>query len=177
MKTSNGVKIAIFSDSHDNLPNLKKALNFCEKNKITTIIHCGDLCQLTGLIEIWPKKLDASIHFVYGNADYIDDINQHAKTFKIFKIYGQTGIITLENKKIAFTHYLTKAKKLGETQKYDYVFYGHDHRPWEQIMGKTRLVNPGNLAGTFYKATFAILDLEKNKLELIILEEYKPRTF
>jgi len=164
------MKIAIFSDSHDNLPNLKKALNFCEKNKITTIIHCGDLCQLISLINSWPKKLDAKIHFTYGNADYVDDINQQAKTFKSFKIYGQIGEITLENKKIAFTHHSTKAKELGETQKYDYIFYGHDHRPWEQTVGKTKLVNPGTLAGMFYKASFAVLDLEKNKLELIILE-------
>jgi len=164
------MKIAILSDSHDNLPNLKKALNFCKKNRITTIIHCGDLCQLISLISSWPEKLDAKVHFTYGNADYVDDINQQVKNFKFFKIYGQIGTITLENKKIAFTHHLIKAKELGETQKYDYVFYGHDHKPWEQSIGKTKLVNPGTLAGMFYKATFAILDLEKNKLDLIILE-------
>ena len=164
------MKIAIFADSHDNHPNLKKALDFCEKNKVTTIIHCGDLCQLISLISSWPKKLDAKVHFTHGNADYVDDINQQAKAFKIFKIYGQIGTITLENKKIAFTHHSTKAKELGETQKYDYIFYGHDHKPWEQTIGRTKLINPGTLAGMFYKATFAVLDLEKNKLELIILE-------
>ena len=52
----------------------------------------------------------------------------------------------------------------------DNIFYGHNHKPWEQTMGKTKLVNPGTLAGMFYKASFAVLDLEKSKLELIILE-------
>ena len=164
------MKIAILSDSHDNLPNLKKALGFCQKNKINIIIHCGDLCQLTSLIESWPNKLEAKVHFTYGNADYVDDINQQAKAFRNLKIYGQIGTITLENKKIAFTHHTEKARKLGKTQEYDYIFYGHDHKPWEQTKGKTKLVNPGTLAGMFYKATFAILDLEKNELSLKILE-------
>jgi predicted phosphodiesterase len=32
------------------------------------------------------------------------------------------------------------------------------------------LVNPGNLAGMFYKATFAIYETKTDKLELKILE-------
>jgi len=162
------MKIAIFSDSHDNVPNLEKALSYCQAEKINTVIHCGDLCKIISLIEAWPKNLEAKIHFVYGNADISEELNQ--KIFPQLKIYGQIGMIFLENKKIAFTHYLEKAEKIAEKQEYDYIFYGHSHKPWEKTIGKTKLVNPGNLAGTFYKPTFAVLDLEKNELSLKILE-------
>ncbi|MDD4996358.1 MAG: YfcE family phosphodiesterase [Patescibacteria group bacterium] len=161
--------IAIISDSHDNIPNLKKFFDYCQKEKIDTIIHCGDLCKINCVIESWPKNFEAKIHFVYGNADILEELNN--KIFSNLKIYGQIGEIFLENKRMAFTHFPGQAKKLGETQKYDYVFYGHDHKPWEETLKKTALVNPGNLAGIFYKASFALLDLEKNELSLKILEE------
>jgi predicted phosphodiesterase len=51
------------------------------------------------------------------------------------------------------------------------VFYGHDHKPWEEMIGETRIVNPGNLANIFYAPTFAIFDTETGKLELKILSK------
>lgn len=161
--------LAIISDSHDQIHNLKEVLNYCQKEKINTIIHCGDLCKISSLIEAWPKDFDAKVHFVYGNADIPEELDN--KAFPWLKIYGQIGEIFLENKRIAFTHFSDQAKKLGETQKYDYVFYGHSHKPWEEILEKTKLVNPGETAGMFYQASFAVLDLEKNELSLKILDK------
>ena len=54
--------------------------------------------------------------------------------------------------------------------RYDYVFYGHNHTPWEEKIGNTVVANPGTLAGMFQKATFAVLDTKNKKLELKILE-------
>ena len=160
--------VAIISDSHDNIPNLKKALDFCQKNNINTIIHCGDLSRPSTLKQALSPKSCLQIHFVFGNADQLEIFNK--EQIPQLKIYNQIGDINLKNKKIAFTHYPGEAKMLAKTQKYDYVFYGHTHKPWEQTIEKTKLVNPGNLANMFYKPSFAILDLEKNKLELKILE-------
>jgi hypothetical protein len=171
MTISNGVKIAIISDTHDNSFNLKKFFDYCLANEIKTIIHCGDLDHLANLIEIWPDNLETKIHFVYGNGDFVEEINQTAKSFNCFRIYGQTGEIVLENKKIAFTHFPDRAKILARSQKYDYVFYGHTHKPWEESLGKTKIINPGNLCGTFYQPSFAVLDLEKNIISLKILGE------
>ena len=73
------------------------------------------------------------------------------------------------NIKIAFTHYLDKAKKLAETKRYNYVFYGHTHKPWEEEINSTKIINPGTLAGVWNRSTFAILDTKIKKVELIIL--------
>lgn len=162
------IKIAIISDSHDHVLNLKKALDYCQKENINVIIHCGDLCKIGSLIEAWPKNLEAKMHFVYGNADISEELDN--KTFPNLKIYGQIGEIFLENKRMAFTHFPARAKELAETQKYDYVFYGHNHKPWEKSLGKTKLINPGELAGMLYQPSFAVLNLEKNELSLKILE-------
>ena len=53
---------------------------------------------------------------------------------------------------------------------FNLVFHGHTHKAWEEKINETRMINPGELAGQFYKPTFAIYDTETDKLELKILE-------
>ncbi|MFH0856920.1 MAG: metallophosphoesterase family protein, partial [bacterium] len=73
-------------------------------------------------------------------------------------------------KKIAFCHFPREAKDLAESGKYDFVFYGHTHKPWEEMVGKCKMLNPGTLAGMFYKATFAVWNVENDRFELKLLE-------
>jgi len=76
-----------------------------------------------------------------------------------------------DGKKIAFVHYPDKAEELAKTGKYDLIFYGHDHKPWEKLVGQTKMLNPGTLAGMFSKPTFAIYDTATDKAQLILLEK------
>ena len=78
--------------------------------------------------------------------------------------------IELGGKKIFLNHYPDIAKNKAESGKYDLVFYGHTHKPWEEKVGECRLVNPGELSGQRFKPTFAIYDTETDNLELKILE-------
>ena len=39
------MQIVIFSDAHNNEVNLGKVLDFCVREKITTVICCGDLAS------------------------------------------------------------------------------------------------------------------------------------
>jgi len=187
------MKIAIISDSHDNLPNLEKALSWIKSQNISLIIHCGDLCAPTMLSKVLAPNFSGEIHFVYGNVGDRERLQDIIKPFKNVKFYGDVGEIELDGnpegeprtrtstvrgrqapygaRKIAFCHFPEKAKELAVTQRHDLVFYGHTHKPWEEKIGRTRLVNPGNLAGLFYKATFAVYDTETDKLELKILEK------
>ena len=75
----------------------------------------------------------------------------------------------LYNGRISISLNPNVGKKLAESGKYDLVFYGHNHKPWEEKINTCKLINPGTLAGLFNKSTFAILDTETKKLELIIL--------
>ena len=156
------MRIAVISDSHDNLPNLKKTLDFIKKEKIKVIIHCGDISTPETLEEI-AKNFKGKIHYVFGNADK-GKFEEDKKEFGEIKIAG---------KKIAFCHFPALAQKLADSQNYDIIFYGHTHKPWKQAISKTQLINPGNLAGLWYKATFAVYDPKTKKLELKILEKLK----
>ncbi|OGF26535.1 hypothetical protein A2477_00320 [Candidatus Falkowbacteria bacterium RIFOXYC2_FULL_47_12] len=164
------MKIAIISDTHDNVPNLEKALVWMNKNNIEQIIHCGDLCAPSMIKEILAPSFVGQIHMVFGNVEDRELMPKVAGQFKNVRHYGDQGEIEIDNKKIAFVHFPREAKELAQSGNYDFVFYGHTHKPWTEKVGKTELLNPGTLAGMFQKATFAVWDTKTGELELKILE-------
>ena len=151
------MKIAVVSDTHDNMATFNKAISFLNAQKITTMLHCGDICNQDTIDEA-VKNFKGKIYFVRGNGDFsLDEV-------------PETMEIELGGKRIFINHYPEISKAAAETGKYDLAFYGHTHRPWEEQIGNCRLVNPGELAGQRYKPCFAIYDTETDKLELKILE-------
>ncbi|MBU1037158.1 metallophosphatase family protein [Patescibacteria group bacterium] len=167
------MKIAIISDIHDNVPNLEKALNWLKQNKIEQLIFCGDLCAPSILAKVLAPNFSGPIHMVFGNVEDRNLLPKMVASFPQVQHYGDQGEIELENKKIAFVHFPKQARRLAESQKYDLVFYGHDHKPWEEKIKQTRLVNPGTLGGLFSLATFAVYDTVSDNLELKILHTLK----
>jgi uncharacterized protein len=167
------MKIAIISDTHDNLATLDKFLAFVKKNPMDAIIHCGDIAEGETLEQL-AKNYDGRILAAFDNMDYRDTVEAAAKKYpgqiKLFADFGQAdpgGV------KIGFCHFPETAKKLCQTGDFDFFFYGHTHKPWVENIGACRLANPGNLAGMFYKASFAVLDVETKKLELKIVERLR----
>ena len=169
-KQYNHMRIAIISDTHDNVPNLEKFLAWAKENKIEQIIHCGDLCAPSILKNILAPEFAGRIHMVYGNVEDRVLVKEVAAHFPQVKHYGDVGAVTLDGKHIAFVHYPKEAKELAQSGKYDMVFYGHTHKPWEETIDSCRVVNPGTLAGLFQKATFAVWDTASGELELKVLE-------
>jgi uncharacterized protein len=152
------MKIAIVSDTHNNWPNFKKAIEWIKKEKIQLILHCGDI-QSQEIIDDAKKHFGREIKFVKGNADYdLPDLPGNLK-------------IEFNNKKIGFVHFPNEAKKMAQSGKYDLVFYGHTHRAWDEKIGDCHMINPGELAGQFFKPTFAVYDTATGNLELKILEK------
>lgn len=151
------MKIGVVSDSHNNWANLEKILNWLNKEGIQQVLHCGDISSQE-TIDLANKTFKGKIDFVKGNADFDLDIKDRME-------------LELGRKKIAFAHFPEIAKKLAQSGKYDIVFYGHTHRAWDEKIGNCHMINPGEVAGQFYKPTFAIYDTDSSSLELKILEK------
>jgi predicted phosphodiesterase len=81
--------------------------------------------------------------------------------------------LSVNNVQLAATHQRDKALRLSRSGKYDFVFYGHSHKPWKEKIEQTILLNPGTLAGMFFRATFAIFNTQTRATELIILDQLK----
>lgn len=169
------MKIAIISDTHDNIPNLEKFLSWAEKNKIEKIIHCGDIAS-PEVVELLIKKFP--LHLVFGNMDenHREAISRMAHPN--LTVYGDEGKMKIEagkklikSAKAAFCHLPERARELAESGRYNLVFYGHTHKPWLEDLDDCQIINPGTLGGVFSKATFAVYDTQENKLDLKILEQ------
>lgn len=154
--------IAIISDIHDNEPYLAAFLSYCREHAIAYLLICGDVGSLETLEKI-PKNLFKKIYFVFGNADNFSAIDIPKKIINL----GESGIISdIGGRKIGLCHEPHKIKELLAEQP-DIIFYGHTHKPWVFVEGKTLLVNPGTLGGVFTPSTFAIWDLDKPAPQLI----------
>jgi len=159
--------IAIIADSHDNVANLKRALEWMRLNKVETILHCGDIVHLAMLAQAWPPDFRARIECVAGNADFVGEFERAPQVLKDKLTYhGEVGGLETEGIKIAFCHTPARAKKLAADEKYQMIFYGHTHKPWIEKIGATYLINPGNLAGQRTEATLALYDSVEKRLDL-----------
>lgn len=160
------MKLAIISDIHDNLARLKEVAALSKKEKITTVICCGDVTSLETIEELsgYFKK----VYVAFGNGDFkikqiTDLIPENITSF------GNVGVIELAGKKIAFCHYDWLAEKLFQSNNYDFVFYGHTHTPWEERKKDRILLNPGEVAGQYGKASFAIVDIKTGTAHLNLI--------
>lgn len=160
------MKIAVFSDIHDNLVRWEEAAKIIKTEKIKIGICCGDIGDLDTVGKVAGSF--ETLYLALGNMDFklIDRTGLFPENIKSSPDFGE---VELKKRKIAFVHRNVDAKELAETGRYDIIFYGHTHTPWEEKLDKAILLNPGEVAGQFGKATFAIYDLYKNKAELKFL--------
>lgn len=174
--------VAIISDIHNNEVNLKKVLGYCAEKKIGKIICCGDLAS-NETLDFLCDNFSGEIFYALGNMEaghltmsvlkntaHLPDGSIRYKNIFINQKFGETVI---DGKKIAFVHYPDQAKSLAETGKYAFVFYGHTHKPWEEMIEKCKMLNPGNVTGDLYPPTFATWDTENDQFELIRIHALK----
>ena len=164
------MKVAIFSDTHDNVPNLKKFFSWINDNNIEHVIFCGDLSTPAILRDVIVPNYQGRLYMVFGNVTDRENLSDLAAKYEKVRHFGDRGKIKIGKFNIGFVHYPDKAKEMAESGEFNYVFYGHSHKPWLEVVADCQLANPGTLAGLFNKATFAVFDAETGRLELKLLE-------
>lgn len=163
------MKVAIFSDLHDNINNLEMFLNWVEENKISKLIFCGDLCNKTTL-EYLSSTFSGEIFMVGGNADlFLPEDTEGLKNLT----YNEHKLeIKLGEQKILIAHKPTDLKRyLAQDSNYDFAFHGHTHKPWMNKENGLVIANPGTLgSGSGPVASFAVLETDTGYLELKVLQ-------
>lgn len=158
--------IAVFSDLHDNLSNLEKFIQWCQIEKITTALFCGDLTNEETLRKL-AKKWLGELYFIQGNADNYAPVDVPTRTD--FHNLGRYGRVELGGRTIGLCHEPEYQQIVLEQGPVDVLFYGHTHKPWQEEKDNTWLINPGTLGGVYYPASFALYDPVANTWELKIL--------
>lgn len=153
------MQLAVFSDIHDNLKTLQHLLAILQQMPPEAAIFCGDF-NAPFVVKMLAEKLPCPLHAVFGNNDG-DRFNQLRQAHVNHKLtlHGEYADITIDNHRIAMTHYEFYAQALARTQDYRAVFFGHTHRFAQQMIGTTLLLNPGDLLGLHHTPQFCWVDL------------------
>ena len=160
--------IAIISDIHDNLENLKKAIKYILDASCEELVCCGDVTN-DETLEYLVKNFSKPIHLVDGNIELFN--TDLIKKFNNLKYYGSLARLEIDNKQVGVCHEPFKIAKLFERGPLDVIFYGHTHKPWQKNQDSTLIVNPGNVAGVLHAPTFATWDTKANELKLHLINE------
>ena len=162
--------IGVISDSHNSQNHLTAALEEIRSRGITELIHCGDIRGSKML----PSFDGFRAYFVLGNADREPAELRRA----IRERFGPDAVgtvLTFERggKRIGVTHgHTSELSQLIDSGRYDYVLHGHTHRRRDEIIGSTRVLNPGALGGIKKESrSYALLDPERDLVEFVELAE------
>lgn len=135
--------IGIVSDTHEDVRMIRKAVRIFHDRVPGLVIHCGDI--------ISPPVLEhfagLPMRLVFGNND-----GERAGLKKKCEELGFDGIddtLTFEFAgKAFFVNHGTRPSVITEaaaSQQYDYVLHGHTHVKRNELLGRTRIINPGAL--------------------------------
>lgn len=156
--------IAVMSDTHDHIWNLRKALEIIKNEGAQMIIHCGDFTAPFMLTELQTAGIP--VHGVFGNNDgeqYKLTKFSHT-THKHIHLHDLVGNIEIEGYKIGFTHRHIVAEGLACTGRYDLVCFGHSHEYFLEEMGTATLLNPGELLGKNGDPGFCFVNTDSGEI-------------
>ena len=169
--------IAILSDSHDHITNMRRAVDAANKAQAQVLIHCGDLISPFMLIRL--EQFHGPVHLIYGNN--VGDqhlISSRCQGTNNIQHHGITGKIIIDSMHIGFNHYPDLARAMAEGGKFDIVCCGHNHICSMDEIGDCLLVNPGDLLGKDDPPGFLLLDTKTREAQRIIvgnlMDEHAP---
>lgn len=165
------MKIAVFSDSHDHVWNLRKAVEQAGKAGVSEIIHCGDLVSPFLMEEF--DRFNGHVHLIYGNnmgdPELLNMRIQERRDKVTF--HAWMGEISRGNRSIGFIHDPRIAMKLARSGDYDLVCFGHTHLRHMEKVGACFLLNPGAILGNKEAASWAIIDTDSMDITHVFLDE------
>ena len=154
------MKIALISDTHDNMERLAQALEFFAQASAEVLIHAGDFTSVAIARKL--STFNGPIHAVFGNTDYENDQQGLSRVLKsiadapiTFELDGRSFVLAHEQPHIP-------DELLGQA---DVAVVGHTHQQGQSSENGTLIINPGKCAD----GAIALLDSQDLCVELITL--------
>lgn len=157
-------RIGILSDTHEDVRMIRKAVSIFNDAKPSLVIHCGDIISppVLELFRGLPMK------FVYGNNDG-ERSGLRKKCEELgFSAIDDTLIFSFADKSF-FINHGTRSSTINDAvalQQYDYVLHGHTHLKRNELIGKTRVINPGALFSAD-EYSIAFLEPQSGSVEFV----------
>lgn len=169
VKGKSAMNIAVMSDSHDHIWNLRKALDLIKAENCRHIIHCGDFVAPFMFKEL--EKAGVPVHCVFGNNDGDKALLTRfaLQSNGLIALDAVVGELDLEGFRIAFTHEWVVAEGLAASGKHHLVCFGHSHRHEIRETGEVLVLNPGEIMGKDGDPGFCIVDTATRKARRVLL--------
>ena len=161
------MRIAIISDTHNNLHNIQAVRRIVLSENVDAIIHCGDLTEA----DVLDYFGDFILYCAFGNGDFGIEVEQRVRWLNPENRAADDLILELGSKRVFVTHghVHSSLKHAIDSGLYDFVFHGHTHRFKDELVGNTHVINPGALGGKKVEnRSFVILDLDDGGLKRFI---------
>ncbi|UTB33720.1 MAG: metallophosphoesterase [Methanobacterium sp. ERen5] len=159
--------IGIMSDSHDNIPAVRKAVETFNSLDVDLVIHAGDLISPFTANEF--KNLGPEMVAVFGNND--GEREGLKKAYSEICLIEDFKEISVEGWKFSIIHGTNPqiVDALAKSGKYDVLIRGHTHEL--EIKGsETLIINPGEVCGYVSgKKTVVLVDPDDLNCEVINL--------
>ena len=155
--------VGLISDTHDNLPMVRKTVRKLNEEEVDLVLHAGDYVAPFVIPQL--KELKAELIGVFGNNDGDRELlKRKFSEHENLVIRENFANIVAGDIKIALLHGNERVllKALIDSESFDVVVHGHAHTAAIYKKGKTMIVNPGEVCGYLSgKVTIALLDTEK----------------
>lgn len=161
------MKLGVMSDSHDHVPNVRRAVKLFQDRGVDLVVHAGDFVAPFAVLPL--ADLEGRVVAVFGNND--GERVGLQKTFEKIggEVYPNLAPAEIGGRRVAAVHYPELALPIAEGGAYDLVIYGHTHEV-DVRPGKVTVLNPGETGGWLSgRATVAVVDLETMKVEIVDL--------
>ena len=153
------MRIAILSDSHDNIEALSRALEKARSAEADLILHLGDIVSPFAARLLPPAGLP--VQAVYGNND-----GERVGLASLLDIGDPPRPLNLGGRRFLLHH--APLFDRGAPPACDYCLFGHTHRPEDRRIGSVRIINPGETGGWLTgTCSFAMLDTAADRLEFV----------
>ncbi len=160
------MKLGVMSDSHDNVPAVRSAVEAFRRRSVEAVVHAGDFISPFALDPL--AELGCPVHGVFGNNDG-ERVVLAERFRKLGDLQPNLLELDLEGRRIAAVHYPELAIPLAASDRFDLVVYGHTHRIDERRDGAL-LLNPGEVGGWLTgRKTAAVVDLASLAVEIFDL--------
>ncbi len=163
--------IGAMSDTHDNLPQVEKAVKYLNEQHVDLALHAGD--YVAGFVIPKFKQLKCELIGVFGNND-----GDHELLKKRFNetanctVHDSFASVELKGYRIALLHgeETELLNAIINSGYFNAVIHGHSHNKSVELKGKTLAINPGELCGYLTgKSTLALLDTVKSEAKIVEL--------
>lgn len=162
--------IGAISDTHDNLPMIRKAVDQLNRAKVSVVLHAGDI--ISPFVPRLFNELKASMIAIYGNNDAEREVLKKRFIEVGKEIRGTFAEVEVGGMRVALTHgdELDLLNSLIRSQFYHLIVCGHTHEAKSYVSGGTLIVNPGEVCGYLSgESTIATVNPESRQVEILRL--------